>query len=442
MEILNKYLSAVVLPIVLLICAIFFLIKLRGKPIFNPLLIIKSIFRKPSNGGAMPIKAVFLALAGTLGVGNIVGVASAIYLGGAGSVFWMWISAFFAMILKYAEVVLAIKYRKSRNGEYYGGAVYYMSECFKNINGVGYIYTLVFSFLCLMNCFSMGCMIQSNSISDAFEQVLKVPSIVIGLLVAFLSIIVFFFNGRLLFSLCEKMVPLVSIIYCSMCLISVINSYEKVPLVFLQIIKDAFTFEAAGTGMFGYLISKSIRYGTVRGLFSNEAGCGTSPIAHATANTNSPFEQGCLGIVEVFIDTMLICTLTAFVILTNGNDALVRGDSSIMIVFSSFSVSLGSMTNIILCICVFLFAFATIVCWGYYGKECIYYLNSSKRAEKVFYLAYVVFVFLGAVMKMEFVWQIADFSIAMMTLMNLFVLILMNKKVKYETDLYMKRALK
>lgn len=444
MNIINKYLSGIMLPIAICFFAIFFIVKLRAQPLRNPLLIIKSVFKKQKCGGVKPIKAVIFALAGTLGVGNIVGVATAIYLGGAGSIFWMWISAFLAMILKYAEVVLAVKHRRIRNGENYGGAMYYMEDCFKNKkrNTFGYVFAFVFTIMCLLNCFSMGCMIQSNAISDAFKEVLNIPAVTIGIIVSILSIIVFFFNGKKIFSLCEKLVPFVSIIYCFMCIVIIVLSYKKVPAVFEQIIKEAFSFDTVGAGAMGFLISKSIRYGTVRGLFSNEAGCGTSPIAHATSNTNSPAEQGCLGIIEVFIDTMLICTLTALVILLNQDKVIMQGESSIMIAFSAFFATLGEFSNIVLCICVFLFAFATIVCWGYYGKECIYFINKSEKAEKIFYFIYVVFVFLGAVISMESVWQIADFAIAVMTVMNLITLALLSKEVKEETFSHNKRALK
>jgi AGCS family alanine or glycine:cation symporter len=443
MEIINTYLSGTIVPIVLFLYSIYFFIKLRGKPILYPKMIIKSIFQKKKGSGTSPIRAVIFALAGTLGVGNIVGVASAIALGGAGAVFWMWISAFLAMILKYCEVVLAVLHRRSRNGENYGGAMYYMMDFFrsrkKNIAGI--IYTSIFTVLCLLNGFTMGSIVQSNAISESFKASFEIPSIATGVILAILCAIVFLFNGKKIFSLCEKLVPFVSILYLGMSFVIIFRSCENLPSVIGEIFSNAFSHTSVGAGAFGFLISKSLRYGTIRGLFSNEAGCGTSPIAHATSNTDSACEQGFLGIIEVFIDTILVCTVTAFVILLNNEVVFKFVDNPMLMVVSAFSNSLGNSASILLSISVFLFAFATIICWGHYGKECVYFISKNNKLEKIYYCFYILTVFIGTNIALDKVWNLADFAIGVMTLMNLYVLGRMTQKVKEETFLYLKKEL-
>ena len=441
MEIINKYLSGTIVPLALFFYSVFFLIKFHGRPIINPILIVKSLFKKKSENGISPIKAVIFALAGTLGVGNILGVASAIALGGAGAVFWMWVSAFLAMILKYSEVVLAVLHRRIRNGENYGGAMYYMKDFFDSNKKkfLGVIYTFVFTALCLLNGFTMGSIIQSNAIAKSFETISLINPILVGIILAVLSVIVFLFNGKKVFSLCERLVPFVSVLYLIMSFVVIIKNHGKIPNVFEEIFKDAFSITAISGGGVGFLISDALRYGTIRGLFSNEAGCGTSPIAHATSNTDSHCEQGFLGIIEVFIDTIIVCTLTALVILLNKESAFEFIQEPMLMVFSAFSVSLGNISSVLLSVSVFLFAFATIICWGYYGKECLYFVNKNKKSEKMYYLTYIFAVFVGAFIGLDFIWQLADFAIATMTLMNLFVLGKMNKEIIDETFIYFKK---
>ena len=441
MESINKYLCGSIVPIALFIYSIFFFIKLRGKPMMTPGVIIKSAFTKKKKNGTSPIRAVIFALAGTLGVGNIVGVASAIALGGAGAVFWMWVSAFFAMILKYSEVVLALLHRRSRNGENFGGAMYYMKDYFhsRKRNIIAIIYSFVFSALCLVNGFTMGSVIQSNAIAQSFVATFKINPVLIGTLLAILSVVVFLFNGKKVFSLCEKLVPFVSVLYILMSFAVIFPSYDKLPSVIAEIFEGAFSISAVAGGGVGFLISNALRYGTIRGLFSNEAGCGTAPIAHATSNTDSPCEQGFLGIIEVFIDTILVCSVTAFVILLNKDVAFGFIENPMLMVYYAFSASLGSVSGVLLSISVFLFAFATIVCWGYYGKECVYFISKGNAKEKIYYLFYIFTVFLGSYISLDLVWQIADFAVGVMTLMNLFILGKMSGEIRKETLIYFKK---
>ncbi len=433
MDYINRYISGALVPISILLLGIYFLLKLKGKP-FTDSKLMKSIFKK--EGKESGIRAVMLALAGTLGVGNIVGVASAIALGGAGAVFWMWISAFLAMILKYAEVVLALLHRRIRDDGYFGGAMYYMSDYFDFVNRFlsGKIFVFTFTVFCLINGFTMGGMIQSNAISESVNMTFRIDRKTVGLALVIVLVIVFLFNGKRIFSMCEKLVPLVSLIYLVMSIAVILLSYERIPTIFCEIITDAFSFESAGAGAFGFLLSRSLRYGTIRGLFSNEAGCGTSPIAHATANTKSPCKQGVLGIMEVFIDTIVVCSLTAFVILINKEVSFAFESSPILMVFASFQASLGGISQMLLTVCICLFALATIICWGYYGKECIYYFNKGRISEKTYYILYIITVYFGTYINLDFVWEVADLAVGIMTLMNLFVLYKMRGEIISVTE--------
>lgn len=439
MENVNYYLSGVILPIVLFLASVFFFIRLKGAPLTKISTLTKRMLKKKKGGDTSPLRAVIFALAGTLGVGNIVGVASAIALGGAGAVFWMWVSALFAMILKYSEVVLAVKHRRIRDNEGYGGAMYYMSDLFDSMGTplLGKIFTGIFVLLCLLNGFTMGGMIQSNSVAEAFEDTIGVPRIFVACIILVILCIVFFANGKRIFDFCEKLVPFVSVVYTVLCLSVIINSHHQIPKIVMRIFKDAFSTEAVGGGAVGFIASRALRYGTIRGLFSNEAGCGTAPMAHATSNTKSPCEQGLLGIFEVFVDTILVCTMTAFVILINGKD--INASQPILTVLQSFEITFGEISGILLTVSLFLFALATIICWGYYGKECVYFISKSSGLRKIYFIAYTVCVSLGCCVSSDAVWQAADLAIGLMTPMNLITLLFMSDEIVLETKRYFKK---
>ena len=441
MERINEVLSGIIVPIFLSVYAIFFFIKLRGRPLNSPRTVLSQLFKRGDGGGVSPVKAVIFALAGTLGVGNIVGVASAIALGGAGAVFWMWVSALLAMILKYAEVVLAMLHRRRVAGELHGGAMYYMTDHFisRGKSVLGSVFPFIFTVLCLCNGFTMGCIIQSNAISQSIGAVWEVDKVIVGAVLAGLCIAVFFFNGKRVFSLCEGLVPFVSILYVGMCVIVIALSFERVPEVLSSILHGAFDFEAVGGGVLGFFASKALRYGTIRGLFSNEAGCGTSPIAHAKSSSESAAEQGFLGIAEVFIDTVVVCSMTAFVVLLHFDAASAHISNPIMMVFASFDQALGGFASMPLAFCVFLFAFATVICWGYYGEECVYFVNRSTVAKRAYYAMYVALVFFGSFMTLDAVWEIADFAVGGMTVMNLYILGKMSREIAAETRGYFGR---
>lgn len=424
MEWINSLLSGTLVPVCLCACAIYFLVALRALPLRRASQILRG-------GGRGSLRAVSVALAGTLGVGNIVGVASAIALGGAGAVLWMWISALLAMILKYSEVVLALVHRRARGSETYGGAAYYMADCFaqRGHPRLGRAYGAVFATLCLVNAFTMGGVIQSDSIARSAESILGIDGAWVGIGLTLLCVCVFFLGGGGIFKLCETLVPLASIGYCIICLAVIFLHIDKVPSLLCRIVREGMSFDAAAGGVFGFLGSRALRFGTIRGLFSNEAGCGSSTIAHATSATADPRSQGVLGMVEVFVDTIVVCTMTALVVLLVGEDVLISGISPMSAVAVSFERTLGEVGGVMLCIFVLLFAFATIICWGYYGRECVIRLGGGARGQRAYYIMLCAFVLVGACTRLDTAWQIADLTVGAMTLMNLPVLLLMRHDI-------------
>ena len=404
---------------------------------------IRSMLSKPKNGGISPFRAVTLALAGTLGVGNIAGVASSIAIGGFGSVFWMWVSAAVAMVLKYAEIVLAIRHRRLENDGYRGGASYYILDHLttKGKRTPGKILGGFFAFLCIVNAITMGCVIQSNAISTSLEGVAGVPGWIVGAAVAILCAIVISGNAKWVSAFSEKTVPLMTIGYILLSVAVIVARSELIDDAIAVIFKDAFTFDSAAGGIIGFAISRGMRAGCMRGLMSNEAGCGTAPTAHAAAECSSPAAQGFWGIFEVFVDTILLCTLTALVIIVSvlgGGDAMAFASDPMMMAIKSFSSVLGSWSEYYMAISVLLFAFATIVCWAHYGKESVRFLTKKRSFSAVYVVLYSLFVFVGALTAPKSAWLAADLALGVMTVINLVVLFLMRKEIKEETDRFFK----
>ena len=425
-------------PIMLLASGVFFCFYLKWFFVRNPIKTFRLMLKREGGGGISPFRAVSLALAGTLGVGNIAGVASSIAIGGYGSVFWMWISAFVAMVLKYAEIVLAIKHRRydAKSGEYHGGASYYISDCLSERGKAawGKLFGAMFAVLCIVNSISMGCMIQSNAVSSSFAGVLGVREWIVGAVLGALCIVVITGNAKWISGFCERTVPIMTVGYILLSVAVIAARWESVPEAFFSIFEDAFSVKSAAGGALGFLVSRQLKSGTMRGLMSNEAGCGTAPTAHAAANTSSAKKQGLWGIFEVFVDTILLCTLTAIVIILAGGEALRLANDPMMMTIRSYSVILGEWSGYFMCVSVLLFAFATIVCWAHYGKESLRYLTRKRAAGNVYVVLFAVFVFIGAVAAPEYSWLFADLSIGIMTIINLPVLFSMRREIKEETE--------
>ena len=434
-DFLNEYVFGVGVPIMIVVAGLFFCVRLKFFHFLHPIKVIKALKSDGTRKGVSSFGAVSLALAGTLGVGNMVGVASAIVLGGFGSIFWMWISALVAMILKYAEIVLAMKHRRfDAQGRPYGAAMYYIYDGLGK-KKLGRALACVFAVLCIINAISMGGMLQVNAAAGAMEGVFGIPSIVIGII---FSAILFFtmIRGRDgILSVTEKLVPFMTAGFMILSLAVIFIYPSRVANAFSSIFKSAFTLRSGVGGVVGYLTMNAIRYGTIRGILSNEAGCGTAPTAHAVSNCKIPAKQGAWGIFEVFVDTIVLSTFTAITIIV-AYDKLAVGDNFMMITVDSYRTLLGEFSGYFICASVLLFGLATVLCWGHYGIESVRFLSDKKFAKNFFIVVYTLAILLGSIVTADILWDSADFLIGSMTFINIFVLLKMNSEIKRETELY------
>ena len=399
--------------------------------------------QKADAGEVTPFQAMTTALAATVGTGNIAGVTGAIAVGGPGAVFWMWISALFGMVTKYAEVVLAIKYReRNSQGDWVGGPMYYIK------NGLGKKWNwlaVLFALLGGLAAFGIGNMTQVNTIAtsinsmiDAFGgntagasisllgQVVPVTSIVIGAIVAAIVALTLFGGIKRIGAVTEKMVPFMAAVYIVCSLVIVFCNLGSVGKILAMIIKGAFSAEAALGGAFGITIMTTIQKGVGRGVFSNEAGLGSAPMAHAASSETNPVKQGLYGIFEVFMDTIIICTLTAFTVLcgVESGVAINWGQSAgTELIIASFSTVLGSQAgSLIVAVGITLFALSTILSWSLYGTRCCEFLLGSKAA-RVYQTLFICIIVIGATLELELVWNIADTLNGFMAIPNLIALL-------------------
>ena len=443
LEVINRYILGAAVPMLLIIGGIFFCFKLRFFFLKYPKKLMSALCGRQSGRGTSSFRALTLALAGTLGVGNIVGVSAAIFMGGFGAVFWMWISALCAMVLKYAEIVLAMLHRRrdGESGEFFGGAPYYIKDLFtsRRKSVIGKTLAAVFAILCILNSITMGCMIQSNAASTSVSGVFGVSGWIVGGAVALLCCFVIVVNASWVSGFCEKTVPLMTLGYILISVAVIAMRWEGIPRAFAVIFEDAFSFESSAGGVFGFFLSSKLRAGTMRGLMSNEAGCGTAPTAHASSNTESPAKQGLWGIFEVFVDTILLCTLTALVIILAGDGIFAYSDNPMMMAIKAYSSVLGGFADWFFCAAVFCFGYATLLCWGSYGMESVRFLSPKKRWRILYILVFGLCILFGVRSAPEAVWNIGDFGIATMTFINLCVLLLLRKEIKAETLNFVKK---
>ena len=423
------------LPILLMVGGAFVWITLRFLPIRSPRKIRMAMRGEGESDGVSPFRAVMLALAGTLGVGNIVGVANALYIGGAGAIFWMWISALVAMILKYAEILLAVSHRREGKQGFFGGAYYYIKDYFAShgFHRLAVFLSAVFAVLMIVDAFSMGCVVQVNAVSMAFRGVLEIPTWVSGLALLLLTLPVIVRGTRGISALTELLVPIMTLGYLILSAAVLIIRHDAVGEAFASIVSEAYSPESRGGGMIGFLSSRALRSGTMRGLLSNEAGCGTAPTAHAAANAKSPAAQGVWGIFEVFVDTVLLCTVTALVILVSYREVEMLGADAVMMTIRAYSVVLGKWSEWFFCAAVLCFGWATVLCWANYGLESLSFLSGKRIWKYLYMVAFGVCIMVGATVAPDSVWDIADFSIATMTTLNLAMLFLMRREIKLET---------
>lgn len=394
--------------------------------------------RKADAANISPFQAVSTALASTVGTGNVVGVATAITIGGPGAVFWMWISAFFGMMTKFAEIVLAMKYREVNDeGRFVGGPMYYIKNGLKQ-PWLAY----VFAVFATLATFGIGNMTQSNSIATAFDQSFGVSPAITGIVVMILTAVVIIGGIKSIARVTEKLVPAMAVFFILMSLVLLIRHAGEIWPSLVLIVHAAFNPSSALGGAAGYTVATAIRMGIARGVFSNEAGLGSAPIAHAASNTKEPVEQGLWGIFEVFIDTIVICTMTALVIMTTG---VWRGaEEGAAMTIAAFNHGLpGTIGGTALTIGLSMFAYSTILGWSYYGEKGLEFIfrniGGVKIAVMVYRVLFVAAVYLGAVGGLQAVWNIADTLNGLMAIPNLIGVILLSGVVIKETKSYMER---
>lgn len=374
-----------------------------------------------------PFQAVTTALAGTIGTGSIAGVATALVLGGPGAVFWMWVSALLGMVTKYSEIVLAVKFReKNENGANIGGPMYYI----KNGLGVKWL-AVVFAVFAMIACIGTGNATQSNSISGVLDLNFNIAPWITGIVLTVLVAIIIIGGVKRIATVNEKLVPVMAIFFVVASILALIFNAERIPSAFTLIFKEAFNFKSAFGGAAGYGILSAMRYGVGRGVFSNEAGLGSAPIAHSATSTEDPVRQGFWGIFEVFITTIIICTMSALVVITSDiyssafNTGVAPSVSGAALCSAAFNEAIPYVGGIGVAISTVFFSLSTILGWAYYGEVCVGYLfkKNIKTAITVYRIIYVVFVFVGAIAEINTVWLVADCFNALMALPNLIALI-------------------
>lgn len=372
--------------------------------------------KSEGDGEIPPFQALMTAMSATVGTGNIAGVAAAIFIGGPGAIFWMWITALFGMATKYAEAVLAVKYRETDDlGRYVGGPMYYIKNGLgKNWHWLGFLFALFGT----VAAFGIGNMVQSNSVADALSSNFGVNTTTTGLVIAGLAALVILGGIKRIGTVASKLVPIMAILYIAGSLIIILSNISEVPAALGVIVDSAFNGHAAVGGFTGATIMMAIQFGIARGIFSNEAGLGSAPIAHAAAQTNNPVSQGMIGMLGTFIDTIIICTMTALVIIISG--AWTSGETGASLSSMAYASSIP-FGEYIISFGLVVFAFTTILGWSYYGERCAEFIFGTKIILP-YRLLWIVAVFVGASQKVNLIWILADVMNGFMAIPNLIAL--------------------
>lgn len=456
----NTYLTDYVLIILLVGVGILFTVKTRFvqvrcfgegmKKVFGNI----KLFGGKSESGMSSFQALTTAVAAQVGTGNIVGASGAILIGGPGAIFWMWIIAFFGMATIYGEAVLAQKTRViDPDGTVHGGPVYYIKKAFTG--GFGKFLATFFSIATILALGFMGSMVQSNSIAEACNTALGIQPWIVGVVIAALSAFIFIGGVQRIASVTEKLVPVMAVFFLVGGIVILGFNYREIPATFGMIFKYAFTPAALIGGGVGAAIKSAISQGAKRGLFSNEAGMGSTPHAHAMANVEKPHDQGVVAVIGVFIDTFVVLTITSLVVIsslylgdgilagkygesyiaaTSGAEALISKSSAMQMAYTdTLPAVMGNFGNIFVASCLLFFAFSTIVSWNLFGKINVQYLfKNNKVATTAYAVISVAFIFLGSVLKNDLVWELTDFFNYLMVLPNVIALFALSKTVGNE----------
>lgn len=437
----NNILS-IVMMILLIAVGIFITIRLKamqfGRFGYAMKRTIGSLFDKSQHekgkGSVSPFQAVTTALAGTIGTGSIAGLATALVAGGPGAVFWMWVSALLGMVTKYAEITLSLKFReKNEDGAWVGGPMYYIQKGLK----CKWL-AIVFAVFAMIACIGTGNATQSNAIAGVVNSTLSVQTWITGLVLTIIVALVILGGVKRIASVNEKIVPAMAIFFVVTALIALIINVQKIPSAFALIFSEAFNFKAAFGGVAGYGILSAMRYGVGRGVFTNEAGLGSAPIAHSASSETDPAKQGFWGMFEVFVTTIIICTISALVVLTSDVYGAIYVAKDLSPTLNGASLSSAAFNEALpnvgqygVAIATIFFSLSTILGWAYYGEVCAGYIFKKYRKTAIFIyrIVYVAFVFVGAIANIGLVWTLADCFNVLMALPNLIALIVLSKLV-------------
>jgi AGCS family alanine or glycine:cation symporter len=403
-------------------------LQFRGLIYSLKLAFIEKSDKQSGEGDISHFQALMTALAATVGTGNIAGVATAIASGGPGALFWMWITGLFGMSTKYAEAVLAVKYRETgKSGEMNGGPMYYIS------NGLGWKWLgCVFAILAAVAAFGIGNMVQSNSVAEVVYSNFGISTTVTGIVMAVATALVILGGIKSISNVTQILVPIMIVVYVIGLSIVLIINFSAIPETFSLVLTHAFTPTAASGGFAGALIKDTIRLGVARGVFSNESGLGSSPIAAAAARTENPVQQALVSMTQTFIDTIVVCSFTGFAIISTG--VWTNGETGATLTSSAVSSALpGQWGGMIVAVCLIFFAYSTILGWSYYGEKSMVFLF-GERLVIPYRIVFCIFVLIGAVSHLDLVWNIADVFNGLMAVPNLIGLILLSGVVIRETN--------
>ena len=440
----NEYIGGFAILLLLIPTGLYFIIRLRFlnlTQIRHSIRIVAGKYDKHDDvGDVNHFKALTTALSATVGTGNIVGVALAIGWGGPGAIFWMWVTGFLGMILKYAECTLAHKYRSfNSDGSVSGGPMYYMEHGLKKQLGkYAKVLAIIFAIAAVLCSLGTGNMAQSNSMSGALFDTYNIDTYISGAIIALLSLLVVVGGIKRIAEVTSRLVPFMAVVYFLAAMLIIVIEYDRLPYAFGIIFSDAFTGKAAVGGFFGSAFLMTMLMGVRRGLFSNEAGQGSAAIAHAAAKTEWPAREGLVASLEPLVDTIIICTLTALMIILTGAWELDR--EGVTMTTHAMEIGLARIGIIgvgkhIVAGGLMLFAFSTIIAWAYYGSRAVNYLFGEKFIKPFGYL-YGLFVFLGSIWGLDLVWHFVDMVITFMTIPNLIALLLLAPVVMSETRKY------
>jgi len=423
----NGIVWGVPMLVLILGTGLFLMVRLGFMPLLNIGLGFKTLWngrKSTEEGDISPFNALMTSLSATVGTGNIAGVATAIFLGGPGAVFWMWCTALVGMATKYSEAVCAVKYREvDEGGNHIGGPMYYIK------NGLGSQWAWLggaFAFFGMIAGFGIGNGTQVNSMVALFEDTFGVPKLASAIVVMILVGLVLLGGIKRIGEVAGKLVPLMAIFYVVGGVVILAMNASEIPAAFGLIFHHAFNPTAAVGGFAGAGVAAAIQFGVARGVFSNEAGLGSAPIAHAAAKTNNPVQQGIIAMLGTFIDTIIICTITALVIITSG--AWTSGASGAVLSSTAFETSFPGVGSYVVTLGLAIFAFTTILGWSFYGEKCVQYLFGYKSV-KIFRVLWVLAIPIGALVELKFIWLLSDTLNAFMALPNLIALLLLSPVV-------------